>query len=165
MTLGSAYRGMARGILAACALFAVVSAAEALPRRSAAPTYPDQPKQNPNAPKADEYESPFPTKMNWTLSDINGKGVPAEATLTIDDNYRGTGTSGCNTWSASLYPVKGHKLAMGPVAQTKRSCAADVMQFEHLYLGILHSGPTWDQTGYTLTVKSQAGTLTFRRGL
>ena len=165
MKLGSVYRGVARGTVAACVIVALAAAAEALPRRSSAPTYPDQPKQGQEAPKAEQYEAPFPTKMNWTLSDINGKGTAAEATLMIDDNYRGTGTSGCNTWSAALYPIKGHKLAMGPVAQTKRSCAADVMQFEHLYLGILHSGPTWDQTGYTLTVKSQAGTLTFKRGL
>lgn len=171
MTFGSAHCEKMPGSIVGRALafgvvLALASPAQAAPaRRSGAPNYPDQPKANPDAPKAEQYESPFPTKMNWTLSEINGKSPPAEATLNIDDNYRGTGTSGCNTWSAALYPVKGHKLAMGPVAQTKKACAADVMQFEHLYLGILHSGPTWDQTGYTLTVKSQGGTLTFRRGL
>ena len=164
--MGFEYRlgSTARSALALAAIVAVVMPAQALPRRSQAPTYPDQPKPGPGK-LSDEYEAQFPTKMNWNLSEINGKGVPAEATLVIDDNYRGTGTSGCNTWSASLYPVKGHKLAMGPVAQTKKSCTADVMQFERLYLGILHSGPTWDQVGYTLTVKSPGGTLTFRRGL
>ena len=165
MTFGSMDRTIVCRTLAFCAVLALASAAQASPRRSAAPNYPDQPKPGQDAPKSDQYESPFPTKMNWVLSEINGKAAPADATLSIDDNYRGTGTSGCNTWSAALYPVKGHKLAMGPVAQTKKACAADVMQFERLFLGILHSGPTWDQTGYTLTVKSQGGSLTFRRGL
>lgn len=115
--------------------------------------------------KMNEYEPQFPTKMNWTLAEINGKSPPAEATLVIDEALRGSGASGCNTWSASLYPVRGRRLAMGPVAQTRKTCAADLMQFERTYLTILHSGPTWEQTGSRLTIKGQAGTLVFNRGL
>lgn len=165
MNFGNAHGRIARGALALCVVLVLASAAEARSGRSA-PANPDQQeKPNPDAPKADQYEAPFPTKMNWTLSEVNGKAPPAEATLTLDENFRGSGTSGCNTWSASLYPVKGHRLAMGPVAQTRKACATDLMQFERLYLGILHSGPVWEQVGYTLTVRSQGGTLTFRRGL
>ncbi len=137
--------------------------AQGKPRHGGAPDYPK--KQEPEAPKTQEYESPFPTKMNWNLGDMNGKAPPAEATLTIDENLRGAGVSGCNTWSAALYPVRGHHLAMGPVAQTKKSCANDIMQFERMYLTILHSGPSWELVGSTLTIKSQAGTLVFNRGL
>ena len=151
-------------MMAVLAMTAGVASATAAPRRSAAPTYPDQPKPD-TEKKSLEYEAPFPTKMNWTLANVNGKTVPSEATMTIDENFRGTGVSGCNTWSAALYPVKGHKLMMGPVAQTKKACPNDVMTFERQFLGILHSGPTWEQTGYTLTVKSQGGTLVFNRGL
>ena len=153
----------ARSALGVLAIAALVVSAQAAPRRSAAPTYPAQPK--PDGATLQEYEAQFPTKQNWNLSDINGKSPPGEATLTLDENYRGTGASGCNTWSAALYPQKGKRLAMGPIAQTKKACAADIMQFENQYLAILHSGPSWDQTGYTLTVKSQGGTLTFKRGL
>ena len=157
--------GLTAGALALLASLALVADAAAAPRRSQAPTYPDQPKEDPNGPKSLEYEAPFPTKMTWNLANLNGKAPPAEATLRIDENFRGTGVSGCNTWSAALYPIRGRRLAMGPVAQTKKSCAADLMQFERQYLTVLHSGPTWEQTGYTLTVKSQAGTLVFNRGL
>ena len=111
------------------------------------------------------YESPFPVKMNWQLSTINDKAPPADATLLIDENLRGTGQSGCNTWSATLYPVRGHRLAMGPVAITKKTCSPEINAFERVYLTILHTGPTWDLQGSTLTVKSQAGALVFNRGL
>ncbi len=160
----STWSGFAgRSALAVLMTAAVVASAQAAPRRSGAPTYPEQPK--PTGKDLSEYEANFPTKQTWNLSEINGKSPPSEASLSIDDNYRGTGTSGCNTWSAALYPQKGKKLAMGPVAQTKKACGNDVMAFERLFLGILHSGPTWDQTGYLLTIKSQPGTLVFKRGL
>lgn len=115
--------------------------------------------------KAEEYQAPFPTKMTWILSSLNGKSPPSEATLMLDENFRGTGASGCNTYSATIYPVKGQRLAMGPVAQTKKTCSPDLNNFERAFLTILHTGPTWEVKGSTLTVKSQAGVLIFDRGL
>lgn len=149
-------------VLSLLAAVGAATPAQTAPKRSQAPTFPEKPKE---VAPTEEYEAQFPTKMTWNLSDVNGKPAPAEATLQIDENLRGSGASGCNTWSASLYPVKGKRLAMGPIAQTKKACANDLLSFERTFLGILHSGPTWDQTGYTLTVKSQAGTLVFKRGL
>ena len=111
------------------------------------------------------YESPFPTKANWQLTSINGKAPPADASLLIDENLRGSGASGCNTWSATLYPIKGHKLAMGPVAMTKKMCSPELMKFAVGFLNVLRSGPVWDLKGSTLTVKSQYGELVFARGL
>ena len=85
--------------------------------------------QQQNGEKKDDkmaYEPQFPTKFTWVLSSVNGKAPPAEATLLIDENLRGTGTSGCNGWSAALYPVKGRHLAMGPVAITKKTCSPEI---------------------------------------
>ena len=124
-----------------------------------------QQQQAEKQPDKNAYESPFPTKMNWTLSSINGKPAPADASLRIDETLRGSGLSGCNSWSATLYPVRGHKLAMGPVAMTKKTCSPAINMFERQYLTILHTGPNWDLNGSTLTIKSQAGTLVFHRGL
>jgi heat shock protein HslJ len=125
---------------------------------------PQQSEEKP-AEKKEAYESPFPTKMNWVLASANGKNAPAEATMAIDENLRGTGSGGCNNWSAALYPVKGHRLAMGPVAMTKKTCTPEINAFEKLFLTVLHTGPTWELKGSVLTVKSQAGTLVFNRGL
>jgi heat shock protein HslJ len=112
-----------------------------------------------------KYDKEFPTKATWTLKEINGKAPLADASLMIDGTMRGSGVSGCNTWSATIYPIKGQKLAMGPVVMTKKTCDTPLMTFEKEYLTILHSGPTWDQQGDTLTVKGPTGNLTFARSL
>ncbi len=151
-----------RAILIAAAVIAV-AAQPALAQRK----HKGQPEQGAGEKKEskDAYESPFPTKATWQLSTINGKSPPADASLLIDENLRGTGSSGCNTWSATLYPVKGHRLAMGPVAMTKKTCPPEVNNFERAYLTVLRSGPVWDLKGSTLTVKSQYGELVYNRGL
>jgi heat shock protein HslJ len=112
-----------------------------------------------------KIDKEFPTKATWNLKEINGKPPAGEASLTIDGALRGTGVSGCNTWSATIYPVRGQKLAMGPVIMTKKTCDAPMMIFEKEYLTILHSSPTWDQQGDTLTVKGATGSLVFIRSL
>ena len=150
-------------ILAAMTIAAALAAQPALAKKKK-----DQEQEQGQAQKKDDkfaYESPFPTKATWQLRTINGKNPPAEASLLIDENLRGTGSSGCNTWSATLYPIKGHRLAMGPVAMTKKSCTPEVNTFERAYLTVLRSGPTWDLQGSTLTVKSQYGELVYGRGL
>ena len=125
------------------------------------------PEQKQEAAPAGEkkYDKEFPTKATWNLKEINGKPPAGDASLLIDSTLRGSGSSGCNTWSATLYPVKGQKLLMGPVVQTKKQCDPAVMTFEREYLTILHSQPTWDQQGDTLTIKGATGTLVFARSL
>jgi len=151
-------------ILAATVAAAALAAQPALAQRKQKG---QQQQQGEGEKKEDKnaYESPFPTKATWQLTTINGKSPPAEASLLIDENLRGTGSSGCNTWSATLYPVKGHRLAMGPVAMTKKTCSPDLNKFEVQYLNVLRSGPVWDLKGSTLTVKSQYGELVYNRGL
>ena len=82
----------------------------------------------------------------------------------IDAQFRGSGFSGCNTWSATMWPVRGQRFAVGPVALTKKTCAPQIMAFEKAYLAALHSAPTWDMVNGLLEVKSGAGTLSFARG-
>jgi len=126
---------------------------------------PGQKQEQSQAGGEQKYDKEFPTKATWTLKDINGKPPAGDASLLIDSTLRGSGVSGCNTWSATLYPVRGQKLLMGPVVMTKKQCDPATMTFEKEYLTILHSQPTWDQQGDTLTIKGQTGTLTFARAL
>lgn len=118
------------------------------------------------APQQQKEEKNFPKDSNWTLRAMNGKPLPAgaEATLRIDGQFRGSGFSGCNTWSATMWPVRGQRFAVGPVAVTKKNCAPQVMAFEKAYLTALHNAPTWDIVNGLLEVKSGAGTLSFARG-
>jgi heat shock protein HslJ len=141
----------------------------ALPAAAKGKQAPPDQQTNPATPKTEEKkteEKNFPTGSNWNLTEINGKPVPSDGpSLKVDGNYRGTGFSGCNTYSATLFPVRGMRLAMGPIALTRKTCEKEAMTTERLFLTILHSGPTWDIVGADLIVKSQAGTLQFRRGL
>ena len=72
----------------------------------------------------------FPLDQTWSLKELNGKPVPSglDASLKIDGNLRGSGFTGCNSWSATLYPVKDQHLMVGPFALTKKQCAKDVMR-------------------------------------
>jgi heat shock protein HslJ len=126
----------------------------------AAPRKPQEP------PKPPAIEKPFPTETTFRLVELNGKPVPrgVEATLLIDTAFRGQGTSGCNTWSAALWPVRGQRLMGGGVNTTRRSCPAPVMAFERSYLAALLSGATWDIVRDDLVVKSPRGSLRFQRG-
>jgi heat shock protein HslJ len=109
----------------------------------------------------------FPMSATWRLVDFNGKPVPAglEATLSIDSALRGSGISGCNTWSAAMYPIANQRLAVGPIATTKKACPPAIMAFERNYLVAIHASPSWDEVGGYLVLKSPAGTLRFTRGL
>ena len=128
------------------------------------------PKQQPGKPEAPKFAQPdktFPKNVAWTLSSLNGKPVTGELTFSIDDNNRGSGASGCNTWSATMAPVQGQRIAMGPIATTKKQCAKEIMQLEFGYLTALHSGPFWDLVGPDMVIKAAqgAGEMKFRRSL
>jgi heat shock protein HslJ len=109
----------------------------------------------------------FPLDQTWSLRSITEKPVPAglDVSLQIDGNLRGSGYTGCNAWSATLYPVKEQHLLMGPVALTKKQCAKDVMAIEMGFLSALLGSPTWDLVNGELVVKGPRGTLHFDRSL
>jgi heat shock protein HslJ len=150
---------------AAALLCATASGAFAQGRRGA--PHGGQQQQQQQQPAQQKEEKTFPKDSNWTLRSMNGKPLPAgvEATLKIDGQFRGSGFSGCNTWSATMWPVRNQHFAVGPVALTKKQCAAPIMQFEQAYLATLHNQSTWDLVNGLLEVKSPSGTLSFARGL
>ena len=143
----------------AIALSLLLGAAVAQPTLAA----PKKPEKKTEEKKAQDKK--FPTDGVWTVIEVNGKSFDGEApTLMIDAQYRGQGFAGCNTYSATIYPIKDMRLAMGPVALTKKACAADRMKLEQLFLAVLRTGPYWDVNGSDMTIKSQAGSLKLRRG-
>lgn len=138
--------------------------AAALASLSLGTAYAQQPQQN--AKPLPKEEKTFPKDSSWTLRQLNGKPVPAgmEATMRIDGQFRGAGFAGCNNWSATMWPVRQQRFAVGGVAVTKKACPQPVMQFETAFLHALFSSPQWDLVSGRLEVKSQAGTLIFDRG-
>ena len=109
----------------------------------------------------------FPLDQTWSLRDINEKPIPSglDASLKIDGNLRGSGYTGCNSWSATLYPVKEQHLLVGPFALTKKQCAKDVMAVEFGFLSALTGNPTWDLVNGDLVIKGPKGSLRLARSL
>ncbi|MGB7975672.1 MAG: META domain-containing protein [Roseiarcus sp.] len=109
----------------------------------------------------------FPLDQTWSLRELNGKPVPPglDISLKIDGTLRGSGFTGCNSWSATLYPVKDQHLAVGPYALTKKQCPKDVMQLELGFLSALIGNPEWDLVNGDLVIKGPRGALRLARSL
>ena len=118
--------------------------------------------------KPGEPDRPFPFKVVWVLKEFNSKPVPTangDLTLSIDDNSRGAGSSGCNTWSATIILVRGQRMGVGPIAITHKTCDAAASQLENAYLSAVHAAPFWDiENGY-LVLKGPGGVLKFERSI
>ena len=109
----------------------------------------------------------FPLDQTWSLRELNGKPVPSglDASLKIDGALRGSGFTGCNSWSATLYPVKDQHLMVGPFALTKKQCPKDVMAIEFGFLSGLLGSPTWDLVNGDLVIKGPRGSMRLVRSL
>jgi heat shock protein HslJ len=109
----------------------------------------------------------YPVGTTWVLRSFNDKPIPFSDDLTfaIDKNYRGSGYSGCNTWSATIYPIKDQKFLVGPIATTRKQCDKARMEFEHTYLSAIAARPAWDLVNGNLVMKIQNVSLVFQRSL
>ena len=152
-------RGSIAHLLFASVVACIATADAASAARRGRPARPAEQQQPP------QQEKQFPLKTFWILKQFNGKPVnPGDPpTLTLDDNFRGTGFGGCNTWSATIYPQRGQRLGVGPVALTRKACEPARMALERGFLAAVHAAPAWDLVNGDLALKSRAGTLLFSR--
>src|SRR5271154_4620113 len=109
----------------------------------------------------------FPLDQTWSLRELNGKPVPAgvDVSLKIDGTLRGSGYTGCNSFSATMYPVKDQHLAVGPYALTKKQCDKDAMALEAGFLTGLLGSPVWDLVNGDLVIKGPRGSMRLARSL
>ncbi len=115
---------------------------------------------------APKQEKQFPLGQAWTASSVNGKPFGAiRPTLTVDENLRGTGFAGCNTFSATTYPLREQNFATGPVAVTKKACPKEASDVERSFLVALRGARTWDNPGGRLVIKGVGGEIVFERGI
>lgn len=152
-------------VLCAAGLVALslVAADAALAQRGKA-----RPTQDPNEGKVQTDTQPkqFPFGWSWSAVSLAGKPVGAERpTLTVDEGLRGSGFGGCNTFSASMYPIKDQGFAVGPLAVTKRACDKAISATEHSFLLALRLSQKWDIVGGKLILKTGRGDLVFERSL
>jgi heat shock protein HslJ len=109
----------------------------------------------------------FPVDQTWQLRELNGKPVSSDldVSLKIDSTFRGSGFAGCNSWSATLYPVKDQHLLIGPWALTKKTCDKDTMALEASFLTGLQGQPSWDLVNGELVIKGPRGEMRLARSL
>lgn len=134
-----------------------------------------QPRGGGNAPPPSQNGVPqprtdkvFPVNVSWLAVSLNGRSFPGERpAITLDANLRIKGFGGCNTFSATAYPLRNQGLAVGPLALTKRSCAGGLAEAERTFLVALRTAQKWDVTnnGGTLIIQGQNGELRFERSL
>ena len=125
-----------------------------------------QPTQQSALVPAPRQEKMFPLGTTWTAVSLNGKPFSGDRpSFTLDQQYRARGFGGCNTYSATAYPLRQQHLAVGPFALTKRACDKDAAAIERAFLVALRSAAQWDIDGPILTVKTQNGELRFERAL
>jgi heat shock protein HslJ len=109
----------------------------------------------------------FPLDQTWSLRELNGKPIEStlDVSLKIDSALRGSGFTGCNSWSATMYPIKDQHLLTGPYALTKKQCDKDVMAIEFGFLSALMAQPNWDLVNGELVIKGPRGALRMVRSL
>jgi heat shock protein HslJ len=154
---------MSRRLLAAAILAAltVPALAQTVPGRS--PKTPTPQQGEAIIPKAQKI---FPVDVNWSLTQLNGKPTGIDRpTLQLDGQFRVRGFGGCNTFSATAYPLPGQRFTVGPIAATKRACSKEIMAAEKAYLVAIRTAQAWDVKDGLLIIAGQAGELKFSRSI
>ena len=127
---------------------------------------PAKPSGDSDVPSLTKQPKQFPVGMQWTLVSLNGKTVSDNRpTLMIDDALRARGFGGCNTFSATAYPLNQQRFAVGPIALTKRSCDKGVMDLERTFLVLFRTAAVWDTKDGQLVIQGNNGMLRFERAL
>jgi heat shock protein HslJ len=142
---------------------AAAGAAEAQSRRRGDDGQKGTPGYERPPPKQDKT---FPTKVSWTAVSLNGKAFSGERpTFILDEQFRLRGFGGCNTFSATAYPLREQRFAVGPFALTKKACDKALMDQEKNFLIALRTSVQWDTVAGDLVIKSQNGELKFQRSI
>lgn len=121
-----------------------------------------EPQRLPNA-KAQKI---FPSDSTWMAVSLNGKPFGGERpSFLLDKQFRAKGFGGCNTFSATAYPLMEQHIAVGPFALTKRTCDKSLMATEQAFFMALRTASVWDLQGTLLVMKGPNGELKFERSL
>lgn len=118
-------------------------------------------------PGAKAQEKMFPLGSTWTAVSLNGKPFSGgdRPSFIIDTQYRARGYGGCNTFTATAFPLREQHLAVGPLAITKKACEKTLAASEQAFLIALRTSGAWDLVGSQLVIRTQNGELRFDRAL
>ncbi|MGL4496856.1 MAG: META domain-containing protein [Beijerinckiaceae bacterium] len=110
----------------------------------------------------------FPSSMNWVVVALNGKPLASGAnrpSFYIDEQLRARGFGGCNSFSATAFPLRQQKFAVGPIAHTRKSCDKSLNDVERRFFVAFRTAVQWDLVSGQLVLKGQGGELRMERGI
>ncbi|WP_375458367.1 META domain-containing protein [uncultured Enterovirga sp.] len=118
-------------------------------------------------PLKKQEEKRFPLGSSWIAISINGKAFSGteRPAFSVDEQFRVQGFGGCNSFSATAFPLRAQGIAVGPLALTKRSCDKGVMATEMSFLTALRTSAKWDTQIGSLVIRGPNGELKFERSL
>lgn len=153
-------------LAALLAIFATVSAAHAQSASTLGrPAGPTRQVDN-KVPQPLERDKVFPLGASWVAVSLNGKPFTGDRpSFRLDDQLRASGFGGCNSYTATAYPLREQGLAVGPFALTKRSCDKAAQAIEQAFLVALRTSAKWDIQGRNLIIRTQNGELRFERAI
>ena len=84
----------------------------------------------------------------WLAEDLEKHGVldRAQTTIRFDSHERVSGSTGCNSYSAS-YHLEGNALRFGAAAATRRACAPALMDQEQRFTRVLQLTASYRRDG------------------
>jgi heat shock protein HslJ len=107
----------------------------------------------------------FPLDRGYKGISISGFDVQrAGITLTVTRNAKenrvvGSGSGGCNNWTATFLFREGDAMDVTEVVTTRRSCPKAKMTTEEAFLTTLKSSHRWRVDGNRLIIEGEAGRL------
>ncbi|MEB3211114.1 MAG: YbaY family lipoprotein [Leptolyngbyaceae bacterium] len=115
-----------------------------------------QPHSNPSNHSTDLINTEDLANTEWLLEDLGGSGVldRVQTTLRFGDDYRITGTGGCNRYFAGI-EQEGDRLSVGVIGSTQRLCPPAVMDQESRYFRAIESAQTVRLEGAFLFIDSE----------
>jgi heat shock protein HslJ len=151
----------AAGLLAGLVVLAVAGDASAQ-RATRAPTS----DPNEGTVQTQKQEKTYPFGWSWSAVSVNGKNFGSDRpTLQLDENLRGSGFAGCNTYSATIYPLREQGFAVGPIAVTRKACPKPQADLEREFLIALRSTQKWDLVAGRLVLTHGKGQIVFERAI
>lgn len=111
-------------------------------------------------------EQMFPVDARWRVVSLGKRSYGENGpSFQINAQFRAEGFSGCNIFSATAYPLRGRRFAVGPLALTRKACPPAEMALERDFLVAFKFATSWRIEGTMLVLGTPRGELRARRGL
>ena len=121
------------------------------------------------AAPADAAPAQFPMNQSYKAISISGfdvqnKGLSMTVSADPRGELRGSGSAGCNSWSATVI-LRDEQIDFTNIATTRKMCGKPVMMAEDAFLTSLRSAKRWHVDGDKLIIEGDAARLMLKPGV